>query len=73
MPTYYLFSFRSGNVENDHFQQYVQVDSNMYLGTKDGIKYSLTQTPDSKLRLVDALNEADASSDISKVYGFCFI
>lgn len=35
-------------------QQYVEIGSNIYLGTKDGMKYSVVESPDNKFRLVEA-------------------
>lgn len=54
-------------MENNE-QLYVEVGSNIYLGTKDGIKYSLMQTPDSKFRLVEAPSDSSISLSDSSGY-----
>lgn len=54
-------------MENNE-QIYVEVGSNIYLGTKDGIKYSLMQAPDSKFRLVEAPSDSSISLSDSSGY-----
>lgn len=61
-------------MENNE-QIYVEVGSNIYLGTKDGIKYSLMQAPDSKFRLVEAPSDSsislsDSSGYVNKYFGY---
>ena len=57
---YLLFLCRSSNKENNE-QQYVEIGSNIYLGTKDGIKYSLIQALDNKFHLVEAPSDSSIS------------
>ncbi|GFW20129.1 BHLH domain-containing protein [Trichonephila clavipes] len=52
----------------DNEQQYVEIGSNTYLGTKDGIRYALFPTSDNKVRLCEI--PSDPPSNEAQDYQF---
>lgn len=47
-------------------QQYIQVGSDTFLGTKDGIKYSLVQSSDNTIRLIEVPSDISTDSNASQ-------
>ncbi|XP_035232232.1 uncharacterized protein LOC118204024, partial [Stegodyphus dumicola] len=61
-----LLDNQQNGIDNENLQQYVEIGTNTYIGTKDGMKYTLVQTPDNKLRLCEVPNDCELNEIISK-------
>nr|XP_042900436.1 uncharacterized protein LOC107441533 [Parasteatoda tepidariorum] len=61
----HILDIDRSNLSNASSQQYLEVGSNTFIGTKDGIKYALLPTADNKLKLCEVIADADTNVSTS--------
>lgn len=61
-----MFFSNQSSVVEENIQKYVDIGNNIYVGSKDGIKYTLISVDENKFQLCQVLTSSDFSSDTSK-------
>ncbi|KAG8196469.1 hypothetical protein JTE90_012288 [Oedothorax gibbosus] len=58
-------------LDDDNIQQYVDIGNNIFVGSKDGIKYTLISMDDNKFQLCEVKTTSDFSFNSSKSSSLC--